>query len=149
MKGPRESLRQFFNRFEAALKLVSNPKQFTAYAAFVKGLVHDLEIRTYPIVRKLVMIWTKKVSGCSANHIPLVKLETMQSTCVLVNLKAEPTPKRTRFDKAASTGAKLPLLTTTMTQIYELKKEYGYWKSSQPLKTPSEKRNCWENYEFH
>lgn len=58
VKGPQESLRQFVDRFEATLKLISSPNQFTAYAAFIKRLLHDSAIRDHPILSNLVMVCT-------------------------------------------------------------------------------------------
>lgn len=132
-RAHRSRLDSFVDRFKASLKLINNLDQFTAYAAFVKALLHDPTIRSHPILSKLVMVCTERYQDAQPIISRLVKLENMNSTCIFSNLENEPVFKRPCYNKGKTSGAKLPQLTTSISQIYEQAKECSYWKSSWPL----------------
>lgn len=55
VKYPQEFLKNFMDRFEAALKFVANPDQFLTYTTFMRRLMHDPTACNHSMLNNLVV----------------------------------------------------------------------------------------------
>lgn len=112
------------DQFEAGFRLIVDPNQWMSYTAFIKGLMHDLDIHIHLILSNLVASHVEKYEDAHKAYNNFLKLKakhekSISSKCKCATKKEEHKVKQPCQErKTVPLELDLPLLTYEISYIY-------------------------------